>query len=181
MQNRVKKFLAVISLNPKAFHLISGIVFLILAVITLRAILVGDALYVYRDDTWPTNLGHLISDSLNTFDLEATRRLLYLAPFFALSNVLGHSSLLAEKSLFIFTRFIIGFLPYLVTYKFLSSKLGDTHKNRIFAVSLIAGFFYAYNPFITEKFGAAVVGFPISYALIPLIFYYFDTSTTGCL
>jgi hypothetical protein len=174
MQSGVKKFLAVTSSNPKAFHLISCIVFLILAVITLRAFLVGDTLYIYRDDVWPKNLGHLISDSLNTFNLEATRRLIYFGPFFALSYLLGHSSLLAEKSLFMFTRFIIGFLPYLVTYKFLSSKLGDTHKNRIFAVSLIAGFFYAYNPFVTEKLGAAVVGFPISYAMIPLIFYYFD-------
>jgi len=68
-QNRVKKFLAVTSLNPKAFHLLSCIVFLILAVITLRAFLVGDTLYIYRDDVWPTDLGHLIIDSLNTFNL----------------------------------------------------------------------------------------------------------------
>jgi len=161
--------------SPRILHIISCIVFLIFAIITLRSFLVGDALFNYRDDIWSTNLGSVISDAVNTFNIEATRRLIYLAPFLALGDILGHSSLLAEKSLFLFTRFIIGFLPYIATYKFLSAKFDTTiSKNKIFIISLFAGFFYAYNPFVTEKMGAGVHGFPVSYALIPLIFYYFD-------
>ena len=62
----------------------------------------------------------------------------------------------------------------MATYKFLSSKVEDIDKNKIFIISLVAGFFYAFNPFVTEKMGVRVHGFPFSYALIPLIFYYFD-------
>ena len=70
------------TITPKILHLISCIVFISLAVITLRAFLLGESVYQYRDDIWSNDLGHMISNALNTFNIEASRRIIYLGPIF---------------------------------------------------------------------------------------------------
>jgi hypothetical protein len=163
--------------NSRTLHLLAGIVFVSLAVITLRAFLFGDSLYNYRDDyEWFPDLGLKVQDSYTAFNADSARRIISLGPFLTLFNALGLSTLITEKTVFLFTRFIMGFFPYLVVYKFLSSKSSDrgTDRSKIFVVSILSGFFYAYNPLAVQTMGAGVHGFPFSYALIPLIFYFFD-------
>jgi hypothetical protein len=163
--------------STRTLHLLAGIVFLSLAIITLRAFLFGDSLFNYRDDYgWVPDLDQKVQDSYTTFDLESTRRIISLGPFLTLFDALGLSTLITEKTIFLFTRFIMGFFPYLAAYGLLSSKSIDrgTGSYKIFIISLISGFFYAYNPYVTQTIGAGVHGLSYSYALIPLIFYFFD-------
>lgn len=154
------------------WHLAAVLVFLTLAVITLRVFLFGNALFLYRDDVWSPDISEIIRSATNGFDLESARRLIYLSPFLALGYITD-SSLVAEKGIFLFTRFLMGFSAYFVSYKLLSAHV-SLERKWIFAISLLMGFFYAYNPFLTEKMGASIYGFTFSYALIPLVFYYFD-------
>lgn len=123
---------------------------------------------------WSSSIEQIVVSAITGFDLETARRLIYLGPFLALGQATD-SSLLAEKSIFLFTRFIMGFNAYLVSYKFLNARVPNAN-NKIFIISLLMGFFYAYNPFVTEKMGASIYGFPFSYSLIPIVFYYFDRS-----
>jgi hypothetical protein len=160
--------------HSKSWHIVAGGIFLVLTVMTLRAFLFGDSLFIYRDVVWPTDTKEFLS-IYYTLDLEALRRSIFLAPFFSGIEILGLSSLMAEKLLFILVRFFAGFFAYLAVYKFLSSKIKDSEDKRlvVFLVSLFAGFFYAYNPIATTMVSATIF-FAFSYSLIPLIFYYFD-------
>jgi hypothetical protein len=111
------------------------------------------------------------------FNLDATRRILYLGPFLSMTTTLGLSSLTAEKVSFLVGYFMMGFLAYMACYKFLRSRvIDDKHKRLIFVVALLFGFFYMYNPFMAQGNGMNVWGYAFSYSLIPLIFYYYDKS-----
>lgn len=155
-------------------RMVACLVFLALAIITLRVFLFGNTIFWYRDDVWSSSIEEIIVSGIAGFDLETARRLIYLGPFLALGQS-ADSSLLAEKGIFLFTRFIMGFSAYFVSYRFLTSRLSYA-RNKIFVISIFMGFFYAYNPFLTEKMGASIYGFTFSYAMLPLIFYYFDRS-----
>lgn len=162
-------------MKPAYLHILAIIIFTALAMITLRSFLFGDSLFTYRDEAWSEDY-RIFSDALNTFNIDTTRRLLYLGPFFAFGSILNISSLGIEKIVFLFTRFVVGFFAYFAVYQFLQDKISGNKKNYIYFLSLFAGFFYAYNPFVTEKIGAVVYGFSFSYALIPILFYYYDKS-----
>jgi hypothetical protein len=82
---------------------------------------------------------------------------------------------MVQKLTLLVTHFIIGFFAYLASYKFLTSKIKDEkHERTILIVSVIFGFFYLYNPRVSEGVSLTGLGIGLSYALIPLIFYYFD-------
>ncbi len=163
-------------MQSKIIHLIAGIIFLILAVITLREYLFGGSMFIYRD-MGGLNPELFLYDAVNVLDLEDTRRILYLGPYLSMTTTLGLSSLMAEKLSFLVGHFMIGFLAYIASYKFLLSRLGDDeHKKFIFIATLIFGFFYMYNPFVAQGLGLLSWGYAFSYSLIPLIFYYFDKS-----
>lgn len=162
-------------MQSKIIHLIAGIIFLILAVITIREFLFGGSLLDYRDTDFYPQL--YLYNALNVFNLEATRRLLIFGPFLSLTTTLGVSSLVAEKLTFLVIHFMIGFLGYIACYKFLLSRVtDDKRKKLIFIAALIFGFFYLYNPFMAQGLGMIVWGYAFSYSLIPLIFYYYDKS-----
>jgi hypothetical protein len=158
--------------TPQLKYFISGLLFLVLAIITLRIFLFGDHLFIYRDVVWPP-ITSQFSNVLYTLDLESARRIIFLGPFFSAVKFLGLSSLTSEKLLFLFTRFFAGFFSYLCVHKFLTTKVQGSDKNLIFIISLFAGFFYAYNPIATTMISTTIF-FAFSYSLIPLIFYFFD-------
>jgi hypothetical protein len=163
-------------LQSKIIHLIAGILFLILAVITIREFLFGGSLLIYRDIAEFDPKLYLY-EALNVFDLEDTRRILYLGPFLSMTTTVGLSSLIAEKLSFLVGQFMIGFLGYIACYKFLLSRVTDDKRKKfIFIAALIFGFFYLYNPFMAQGVGMLVWGYAFSYSLIPLIFYYYDKS-----
>jgi hypothetical protein len=154
-------------------HLLAAFLFLALAIVTLRTFLFGESLFIYRDLLWPSNTDSLISAVWYSFDLEGPRRIIYLGPFFGLFQILGVSALMAEKLMFLFFRFMTGFFAYFVMYKFLTTKFESSSKERIFLVSIFAGFFYSFNP-IAASMVSTTLGFAFSYLMIPLVFYYFD-------
>jgi hypothetical protein len=159
-------------INP--VHLIIASLFLILSIITIRAILFGDSLFDYRDLA-ASDPRKALENAISVFDLESTRRLLYLGPYFAATSILGLSTLMVQKITLLLTHFIIGFLAYLASYKFLTSKIKNEKYHRtILIVSFIFGFFYLYNPRVSEGLSLTALGIGLSYSLIPLIFYYFD-------
>jgi hypothetical protein len=163
-------------MESKIIHVITGIIFLILALITLREFLFGDSMLIYRDVTEFDPKSYLYH-ALNVFDLESTRRILYLGPFISMTTMLGLSSLTAQKLSFLVGHFMIGFLAYIAGYKFLLSRVThDNHKKFIFIAALIFGFFYLYNPLMAQGLGMIVWAHAFSYSLIPLIFYYYDKS-----
>lgn len=159
--------------KPKFQICIAATIFLFLSIITLREFLFGDSYFIYRDVVWPFGNGQMLSDLLYSTNLEFTRRLIYLGPLFAVIQYLGLSSLIAEKLLFLFTHFFIGFFAYVGVYGFLSSKNHNTNVTLVFCISLFAGFFYFLNPIATTMV-FPTLGFAFSYALLPLIFYFFD-------
>ena len=154
-------------------HAIAGSLFLILSIITLREFIFGQSLFIYRDLLWPLDINSMFSNLWYTLDLESSRRIVYLGPFFMTSNLLGFSSLSAEKALFLITRFLTAFLAYLAIYEFSKSRISNHNKKMIFLISLFGGYFYAYNPIATTMI-STTLAFALSYSLIPLIFYYFD-------
>jgi hypothetical protein len=162
--------------RSKIIHLTAGIIFLILAIVTFRDYLLGGSLFIYRDSTG-LDPDLYLHDALTVFNLEATRRILYLGPFLSLTTTLGLSPLMTEKLSFLVVHFMIGFLAYIASYKFLISRLaGEKHKNSIFIAALVFGFFYMYNPHMAQGLGLTAWGYAFSYSLIPLIFYYYDKS-----
>jgi hypothetical protein len=162
-------------MQSKIIHLIAGIIFLILAVITIREFLFGGSLLIYRDTDFDSQL--YLYNALNAFGLEATRRLMIFGPFLSMTTTLGLSSLIAEKLTFLAVHFMIGFFGYIACYKFLLSRVTDEKPKRfIFIAAMIFGFFYLYNPFMAQGLGMIVWGYAFSYSLIPLIFYYYDKS-----
>lgn len=163
--------------SPRSLaYLIAGAVFLLLSFITLRLLLLGDTFFIYRDLTWPTDNSDLLTNLFYSLDLESLRRTIYLGPIFALSNLIGLSSLDTEKMLFVLVRFLTGFLAFFAIYRFIGSHLGENKNNRwrpLFLVSILGAFFYAYNPVATTMV-SPTLGFAFSYALVPLTFYFFD-------
>lgn len=159
--------------KPKFRILLAGIIFLTMSIVASREFLFGDSFFIHRDVIWPYSDGNLLADSIYSTDLDFTRRLAYLGPFFAAAQTLGLSSLIAEKLLFLFTHFFIGFFAYLGVYGFLNSKSHHKNSNLVFYLSLIAGVFYLFNPIGTTMI-STTFAFALSYALIPLIFYFFD-------
>lgn len=170
-QNKLLSYSITSKLNYR--HLLAAFVFLALAIFTLRTFLFGESLFIYRDLDWPSNIDSLIADVWYAFDLEGPRRIIYLGPFFALFKTFGLSALMAEKLMFLSFRFMMGFFAYFVMYKFLTTKFGSSSKERIFLVSIFAGFFYSFNP-IAASMVSATLGFAFSYLMIPPVFYYFD-------
>lgn len=163
-------------MQSKIIHLTAGIIFLILAVISIREFLFGGSLLVYRDVS-EFNPVLLLYEALNVFNLEGTRRILYLGPFLSMTTTLGLSSLIAQKLSLLVVHFMIGFLGYIACYKFLLSRVTDDKRKKfIFIAALIFGFFYLYNPFMAQGLGMTTWGYAFSYSLIPLIFYYYDKS-----
>jgi hypothetical protein len=163
-------------MQSKIIHLTVGIIFLVLAVITIREFLFGGSLLIYRDvhGFYPELYLH---NALTVDNVESTRRILYLGPFVSITTTLGLTPLLAQKLSLLVVHFMIGFLAYVASYKFLLSRLkGDQHKKFIFIAALIFGFFYLYNPLMAQGLGMTTWGYAFSYSLIPLIFYYFDKS-----
>jgi hypothetical protein len=165
------KFLT--SIKKNLIHFIVASIFVSLLCVSFRDFLFNEITFQYRDLIWPFDITELISSINYSINLDGMRRLLYLGPLFYILNYFGGSSILAEKSLFIIVRFMLSFLPYIVTFKFLNTKFNETNKVAITAVSVFAGFFYAYNPFQTTLISTAP-NFSFSYSLIPLIFYYYD-------
>jgi hypothetical protein len=163
-------------MQSKIIHLISGIIILILVVITIREYLFGDSLLIYRDVRgFDPELS--LYNALNVFNLDATRRILYLGPFLSFTTTLGLSPLIAQKLSFVIVHFMIGFFAYLASYKFLLFRSTEyQHKRFIFIAALIFGFFYLYNPRMAQGLGITTWGYAFSYSLIPLIFYYYDKS-----
>jgi hypothetical protein len=157
-------------------HLLAALLFLALAIVTLRTFLFGESLFIHRDLVWPSNTDSLIAEiwyAFDRFDIEGPRRIIYLGPFFALFQILEVSALTAEKLMFLFFRFMTGFFVYFAMYKFLTTKFGSSSKERIFLTSIFAGFFYSFNP-IAASMISPTLGFAFSYLMIPLVFYYFD-------
>jgi len=162
-------------MQSKIIHLIAGVIFLVLAIITLREFLFGGSLLIYRDTDFDPQL--YLYNALNVFDFEATRRLLIFGPFLSMTTTLGLSPLIAEKLTFLVIHFMIGFFGYIACYKFLLPRVTDDKRKKfIFIAALIFGFFYLYNPFMAQGLGMIVWGYAFSYSLIPLIFYYYDKS-----
>jgi hypothetical protein len=163
-------------MHSKIIHIVAGIIFLTLAIITIREFLFGGSLLIYRDIIEFDPKLYLY-DALNVFNVDATRRLLYLGPFLSMTTILGLSSLIAEKLSFLVGYFITGFLAYIACYKFLLSRVTDQkNRNFIFIAAMFFGFFYLYNPLMAQGFGMTAWGYAFSYSLIPLIFYYYDKS-----
>ena len=124
-------------MQSKIIHLIAGIIFLILAIVTIREFLFGSSLLIYRDVTgFDPELS--LYNALNVFNLDATRRILYLGPFLSLTTTLGLSPLISQKLSFLIVYFMIGFLAYIASYKFLLSRSIDFHQHKkfIFIASL---------------------------------------------
>ena len=94
-------------------HLLAVLLFLVLAFFTLRTFLFGESLFIHRDLVWPSSIDSLIANVWYTFDLEGSHRIIYLGPFFALFKILGISALMAEKLMFLFFRFMMGFFACL--------------------------------------------------------------------
>jgi hypothetical protein len=159
--------------KPRFQICVAALIFLFLTIITLREFLFGNSYFIYRDVTWPFNNGQMLSDLLYSTNLEFTRRSIYLGPIFAVVQYLGLSSLIAEKLIFLLTHFLIGFFAYVGVYGFLSTKFHNTNQILVFYMSLFAGFFYFLNPIATTMV-SPTLGFAFSYALLPLIFYFFD-------
>jgi hypothetical protein len=159
--------------KPKFRLLMAGVVFMTLSIVVSREFLFGNSFFIHRDVIWPYADGNLLADLVYSTDLDFTRRLAYLGPFFAAAQGLGLSSLVAEKLLFLFTHFFIGLFAYLGVYGFLSSKSQQKNQNLVFYISLFAGVFYLFNPIGTTMV-STTFAFALSYALIPLVFYFFD-------
>lgn len=141
----------------------------------MRAFLTGETIFNYRDLAWPSN-ETVLADFAAGFKLDLTRRALYLGPFFAIANTLGLTSLMTEKIFFVIIGFAMGFLPFISSFKFLRSKLGNDNQKKIFVVSLVFGLFYMLNPYAVQKLSTTAFGFAFSYSLIPLVFYFYDKS-----
>lgn len=159
--------------KPKFRILMAGAIFLSLSIVTSREFLFGNSFFIHRDVIWPYADGNLLADLVYSTDLDFTRRLAYLGPFFATIQSLGLSSLVSEKLLFLFTHFFIGFFAYLGIHGFLSAKSHYKGTNLIFCISLFGGIFYLFNPIGTTMI-STTFAFALSYALLPLVFYFFD-------
>jgi hypothetical protein len=167
------------SLSPPIVYVLCAGLFLILSFITLWSFVIGDSFFIYRDVTWPTDNIDLLTNLFYSVDLELLRRSIYLGPIFAFVKLLGLSSLDAEKLMFIMVRFLTGFLAFFSIYKFISFHGQLENHNRkkeiLLFVSIVGGYFYAYNP-ITTTMVSPTLGFAFSFALTPLAFYFFDKS-----
>jgi hypothetical protein len=167
------------SLSPPVVYALCAGLFLILSFITLWSFVIGDSFFIYRDVTWPTDNIDLLTNLFYSVDLELLRRSIYLGPIFAFVKLLGLSSLDAEKLMFIMVRFLTGFLAFFSIYKFISfhGQLENYNRKKeiLLFVSIVGGYFYAYNP-ITTTMVSPTLGFAFSFALTPLAFYFFDKS-----
>jgi hypothetical protein len=177
-----KKDHRIASLNqsrvPKT-HLIAVVIFLALSVLSLRDFVFGESLFIYRDMN-PVSPGSFLEEALSVFDFEAARRILYYGPYSVILDALGFSILSLQKTSLLLTHFLIGFLAYLGAHKFLGSKLGGKGKKPvIFLIAIFFGFFYIYNPHSAGGVTLTGLGLGFSYALIPLIFYYYDKALNG--
>jgi hypothetical protein len=163
-------------MQSKIIHLTAGIIFLVLTVISLREFLFGGSMLVYRDvDEFSPELE--LFRALTVDSIEGARRMLYLGPFLSITTTLGLSALMVQKLSLLVVHFMIGFLAYIASYKFLQSRVThDQHKKFIFVSALIFGFFYLFNPHMAQGLGMTTWGYAFSYSLIPLIFYYYDKS-----
>ena len=169
----IKRSTLEIATRPKFRILVAGVIFLTLSVVASREFLFGNSFFIHRDVIWTYSDGNLLADLLYSTDLDFTRRLAYLGPFFAAAQTLGLSSLIAEKLLFLLTHFFVGLFAYIGIYGFLSSKSHQENQNLVFYLSLFAGIFYLFNPIGTTMI-STTFAFALSYALIPLVFYFFD-------
>lgn len=168
--------------SEQSFHLLAylfaGSVFLTLSILTLRQFLVGDGFFIYRDLAWPTDDRDLLIDLFYSLDLESLRRTIYLGPIFALADMIGLSSLDTEKLMFTLVRFLTGFLAFIAIHRFMSLRVDQRNvytSDAVLLVSILGGFFYAYNPVATTMV-SPTLGFAFSYSLMPLTFYFFDKS-----
>ena len=157
------------------FHLLAGICFIILTILILRGFLAGESLFIYRDVLgFDPQLS--LYNAITSFSLEAVRRILFLGPFLTIITALNLPPLMGQKITFVLIHFMIGFLAYFASYKFLSSRLSQHGHKAIFVASLIFGFFYLFNPRVAQGLSITGWGYAFSYALIPIIFYYYDKS-----
>lgn len=163
-------------INYKSPHLLAGIVFLTLSILSLGSFLAGDSLFLYRDLAWPRDIDAYIALTNSTLDLDLTRRSIYLEPFLVITSFLGLSSLAAEKLFFLAVFSLTGFFAYWTVFKFINPTKRKADYNWLFLISAIAGFFYMYNPFSAQKIALMTTGFAFSYMLIPLVFYFFNRS-----
>lgn len=170
------KLLEIISSPPIAYVIGFGI-FFSFALITLRDFLIGDYFFIYRDLIWPTDQRDLLANVIFSLNLEIYRRSIYLAPIFALVNLVGLSSLEAEKLTFLIIRILTGFLAFFAFYNFFREKFALHRITNVFFASLIGSFFYSFNPIATSMV-SPTLGFAFSYAMMPIAIYYFDRALT---
>ncbi|MGI0012354.1 MAG: hypothetical protein ACREBU_02765 [Nitrososphaera sp.] len=157
--------------------MIAILIFANLSLAINRGFFYGDSLLNYRDLVWPTNVDRYILEAYAAFDLEAMRRILYFGPFLVLADLAGLSPLDSEKIFFWFSTFLAGISACYVVFRFMSSRLPpnlSANQNIMFTVAAAAGFFYVVNPFYMQKAVLMTYGFAFSYAMIPLVFYFFD-------
>ena len=150
------------------------LIFFSMSCITFRSFLISEGIVRYRDLDWPYDLEewqNIIPYTSENLDL--TRRFPIIYPTFSIALQFNIPSSTIEKLYFLITTTFIGFSAFWSTRKLLTVK---SEKNSgIFEISLIAGFFYTYNPFAVQFLSPSIF-FSISYGLLPLIFYFFDIS-----
>ena len=115
-------------------HFIALVVFIALAIITLRELLFSSGIFQYRDLVWASDIQTLMSKVSYTLNLDGLRRIIYLGPFLGLINLLGLSSAFAQKLLFLLTRIMIGFFAYFAVFNFLMLKTTKNLTKRVLKV-----------------------------------------------
>ena len=72
--------------KPKFRILIAVVIYLTMSIVSSREFLFGNSFFIHRDVIWAYSDGNLLADLVYSTDLDFTRRLAYLGPFFASSS-----------------------------------------------------------------------------------------------
>jgi len=122
----------------------------------------------------PTNLDNFIQDYFPTWSdqfsksnlIMVSRYVVYL-PLFGIARLFSIHPMTLVEVFWVITGIIAGFGAYLAAFSLLRREFKNTSINIIFAASLLAGFFYLWNPFFAKESRHMLIRF--SYALLPLV------------
>ncbi|MHA1595158.1 MAG: hypothetical protein ACTSXX_10510 [Candidatus Baldrarchaeia archaeon] len=153
-------------------HILALSIFTIIAIFSWRKVLFMPGLIEYRDLNWPYDLYLRIHEITNVLYLDWAKRV-YLLPLLYLGIIFSLDAEIMEKFLFLLLRTLTCFSFYVVTFKILKEAENNNINLRVISGSIISGFLAILNP-IYISMVSVTFAFALSYALLPLVIYYYD-------
>lgn len=156
-------------------YLKASIIYILLAIISLRIFLFSSGDYVSCGDLkWgPDELNILDTHISNTFDFDSLHRYPIWKPLIHIFIFLKLSSSQLLKFSILCIKAMMGLSMFIFLYNFLRDV--TTYNDHIIITSLCGGFIYSYNSMSISYLGAKL-NMSLGYAIIPLIVLYFLSS-----